>query len=166
MPNATTAYIGLGGNLDNPLELLRSARQAIGAVAEIREIACSSYYRSAPMGPEGQPDYVNAVLAVETRLSPHELLEALQTIELSHGRVRTGLRWGPRTLDLDIVLYGDLQIQDEALTVPHVGLAEREFVLYPLAEIAPADLSIPGKGRLSDLLAACPLRGLEKIAHD
>ena len=165
-PEATTAYIGLGGNLDNPLELLRSARKAIVAVMGIREIACSSYYRSAPLGLAGQSDYVNAVMAVETTLPPHELLKALQAIELSHGRVRTGLRWGPRTLDLDILLYGEEQIHDETLTVPHAGIAEREFVLYPLAEIAPVALHIPGKGDLSGLLAACPLRGLERIAHD
>jgi len=165
-PKVTTAYIGLGGNLDNPLELLRSARKAITAVKGIHETACSSYYRSTPMGPDGQPDYVNAVMAVETTLSPHDLLKALQAIELSHGRVRTGLRWGPRTLDLDILLYGEQQIRDEALTIPHAGIAEREFVLYPLAEIAPVALHIPGKGNLSELLAACPLRGLERIADD
>jgi len=165
-PDAITAYIGLGGNLDNPLALLRSARAAIRAVPGVRETAFSSYYRSAPMGPAGQPDYVNAVMAVQTGLSPHALLKALQAIEQSHGRVRTGLRWGPRTLDLDILLYGDEQIRDELLTVPHAGIAEREFVLYPLAEIAPLHLTIPGHGGLADLLAACPRRGLEEIAHD
>jgi 2-amino-4-hydroxy-6-hydroxymethyldihydropteridine diphosphokinase len=159
------AYIGLGGNLNNPLELLRSARAAINSVQGIREIACSSFYRSAPMGPPGQPDYVNAVMAVETSLPPHDLLKALQSIELSHGRVRTGQRWGPRTLDLDILLYGDEQIADALLTVPHSGVAQREFVLYPLAEIAPASLDIPGKGKLGELAAACPRRGLEIIGH-
>ena len=117
------------------------------------------------MGPPGQPDYVNAVMALETALPPHDLLKALQQIEQSHGRVRTGLRWGPRTLDLDILLYGGEQIRDAVLTVPHAGLALREFVLYPLAEIAPPGLDIPGLGRLDALLAACPLRGLEKIEH-
>lgn len=165
-PDAAIAYIGLGGNLDNPLALLRSARKAIAALPGVSEQACSGYYRSAPMGPAGQPDYVNAVMAVETTLPPHELLKSLQAIEQSHGRVRTGLRWGPRTLDLDILLYGDGQTHDEALTIPHAGIAEREFVLYPLAEIAPAGLRIPGKGDLSALLAACPLRGLERIADD
>ncbi len=164
-PNPTIAYIGLGGNLDDSQALLASARIAIAAVPGIRETAFSSFYRSAPMGPADQPDYVNAVMAVETSLPPHDLLKALQKIELSHGRVRTGLRWGPRTLDLDILLYGDGQIQDEVLTVPHVGIAEREFVLYPLAEIAPPDLAIPGKGRLKKLVAACPRRGMETIVH-
>lgn len=162
---AVTVYIGLGGNLDNSLELLGSARKAIAALAGVRAAACSSFYRSRPMGAADQPDYVNAVMAVETSLAPRELLDALHAIELSHGRVRTGLRWESRTLDLDILLYGDGQFQDETLTVPHAGIAEREFVLYPLAEIAPANLSIPGKGRLSDLVAACPRRGLERIDH-
>lgn len=164
MPEVT-AYIGLGGNLADTLGLLRSARVAIAAVDGIRETAFSSFYRSAPMGPADQPDYVNAVMAVATTLPPHALLQALQAIELSHGRVRTGLRWGPRTLDLDILLYGDGQIADATLTVPHPGIAEREFVLYPLAEIAPSELPIPGKGVLSDLVAACPRRGLEVITH-
>ena len=160
-----TAYIGLGGNLGDALALLASARRAVAAAPGVRELACSSFYRSAPMGPPGQPDYVNAVMALETALPPHDLLKALQQIEQSHGRVRTGLRWGPRTLDLDILLYGGEQIRDAVLTVPHAGLALREFVLYPLAEIAPPGLDIPGLGRLDALLAACPLRGLEKIEH-
>lgn len=159
-----TAYIGLGGNLDGALQKLKSARAAINALAGVRESAHSSYYRSQPLGPADQPDYVNAVMAVETVLEPHELLRALQAIEQSHGRVRTGERWGPRTLDLDILLYGDEQIADERLTVPHVGLGEREFVLYPLSEIAP-DLSVPGLGRLAALVEACPRRGLEAITH-
>jgi 2-amino-4-hydroxy-6-hydroxymethyldihydropteridine diphosphokinase len=169
MPNTehmTAAYIGLGGNLADSRALLASARRAIAALDRVRETAFSSFYRSAPMGPPDQPDYVNAVMAVETALPPHDLLKTLQQIELTHGRVRTGLRWGPRTLDLDLLLYGDLQIRDDMLTVPHVGIAEREFVLYPLAEIAPPDLDIPGQGKLGDLVSACPLRGLEKIDHD
>ncbi|MFM8331021.1 MAG: 2-amino-4-hydroxy-6-hydroxymethyldihydropteridine diphosphokinase, partial [Candidatus Methylumidiphilus sp.] len=110
-----------------------------------------------------QPDYVNAVLAVATTLPQHALLAALQAIENTLGRVR-GLRWGPRTVDLDILLYGDLRIADARLTVPHPSLAEREFVLYPLADIAPPDLPIPGQANLSALLAACPRRGLEEMS--
>jgi 2-amino-4-hydroxy-6-hydroxymethyldihydropteridine diphosphokinase len=160
-----TVYIGLGSNLDDSQSLLASARQAIADLVGVREIAFSSLYRSAPLGPVDQPDYVNAVMAVETSLAPQDLLAALHRIERSHGRVRTGLRWGPRTLDLDILLYGDEQLQGDALTVPHPGLAEREFVLYPMAEIAPPDLPIPGKGSLADLVIACPRRGLEVIHH-
>lgn len=160
-----TAYIGLGSNMQNPAEQLRSARLAIQALEGCAEIAFSSLYRSSPMGPSDQPDYVNAVMAVATSIPPRALLEAMQAIELSHGRVRTGLRWGPRTLDLDLLLYGQEQIADADLIVPHAGIAEREFVLYPLAEIAPSDLTIPGKGALSTLVAACPRRGLEVIGH-
>ena len=160
------AYLGLGGNLDNPLDLLASARKAIAAVPGIREIAFSSFYASKPMGPADQPDFINAVMAVETTLPPHGLLRALLMIELSHGRVRTGQRWGPRILDLDILLYGNGKFADESLTIPHTGIADREFVLYPLAEIAQPNLEIPGMGLLCDLVAACPLRGLEVIGHD
>ena len=113
------------------------------------------------MGPQDQPDYVNAVMAVATDLSPIELLRALQVIENSHGRVR-GERWGSRTLDLDILLYGDQIIALPDLTVPHIGLTERAFVLYPLYEIAP-QLIIPNKGRLVDLLKNCPLAGLTRL---
>lgn len=162
----TLAWIGLGGNLNDALALLASARESIAAMPGIRELAFSSFYRSKPMGPADQPDFVNAVMAIETTLPPHDLLKGMQMIELSHGRVRTGQRWGPRTLDLDVLVYGQAQIADEWLTVPHAGIAEREFVLYPLAEIAPPNLAIPGMGVLSDLVAACPRRGLELISHE
>ena len=159
----TTAYIGLGGNLGDPLKQLASARKEINAVPMLSELAFSSYYRSKPLGPADQPDYINAVMAVETGLAPHDLLRHLQQIELTHGRVRSGLRWGSRSLDLDILLYGKEQIADEWLTLPHPGIAQREFVLYPLAQIAPEDLLIPGKGALVELVKACPRRGLEVI---
>jgi 2-amino-4-hydroxy-6-hydroxymethyldihydropteridine diphosphokinase len=158
------AYIGLGGNLDDPMERIRSARQAIGAIEGVRETAFSSLYRSAPMGPADQPDYVNAVMAIETWLFPLELLDRLQAIETAFGRVRIGERWGPRTLDLDILLYGRETIASERLTVPHPGLAQREFVLYPLQEIAP-HLEIPGLGPLDNLVRHCPRRGLAVIEH-
>ncbi|QXP87105.1 2-amino-4-hydroxy-6-hydroxymethyldihydropteridine diphosphokinase [Methylococcus capsulatus] len=165
MSGESKAYIGLGGNLGNAAETVRTARRAIGAVPGVRELAFSSLYRSAPMGPSGQPDYVNAVMAVATSLAPQALLHALQRIERIHGRVRTGERWGPRTLDLDLLLYDDLVLDTETLRLPHPGIAEREFVLYPLAEIAP-DLDIPDRGPLRELVRNCPLRGLSVIAHD
>lgn len=159
------AYIGLGSNLGNPVQQLRSARDAISTLPGTRQIACSRFYRSVPMGPTDQPDYVNAVMAICTSLEPMALLKALQGIEAQHGRVRTGLRWGPRTLDLDVLLYGDRRIAVDNLTVPHPGMGTREFVLYPLAEIAPADLEIPGMGSLAELVKSCPRRGLEVIDH-
>jgi 2-amino-4-hydroxy-6-hydroxymethyldihydropteridine diphosphokinase len=161
-PEPVAAYLGLGGNLGDPAELLRSARRAVGAIPGVRETAFSNLYRSAPLGPAGQPDYVNAAMAVATALAPLDLLRALQAVEAAFGRVRTGPRWGPRTLDLDILLYGQEAFDSAPLTLPHPGLAEREFVLYPLLEIAPG-LEVPGLGRLADLARRCPLRGLTKI---
>jgi len=157
-----TAYIGLGSNLASPVTQINSARNAISAAAGIKEQAFSSLFHSSPMGPQDQPDYVNAVMAVETDLSPTDLLHCLQRIEQAQGRVRKGQRWGARTLDLDILIYGDQLIELPELTVPHSGIAERSFVLYPLYEIAP-QLIIPGKGNIADLIANCPLAGLKRL---
>jgi 2-amino-4-hydroxy-6-hydroxymethyldihydropteridine diphosphokinase len=159
---AVIAYIGLGSNLADPVAQINKARAACGALAGVKEAAFSGLYRSPPMGPKDQPDYVNAVMAVATDLSPIELLHALQGIERKQGRVRTGERWGARTLDLDLLIYGDRRIEQTDLTVPHPGIADRAFVLYPLYEIAP-DLVVPGKGPLVNLIASCPLDGLKRI---
>ncbi|CAL1240294.1 2-amino-4-hydroxy-6-hydroxymethyldihydropteridine diphosphokinase [Candidatus Methylocalor cossyra] len=159
-----TAYLGLGANLGQPEATVRAARRAVGALPEVRETAFSSLYRSAPLGPPDQPDYVNAVMAVVTRRAPLDLLDALQAVEAAFGRVRDGVRWGPRSLDLDLLLYGREIIAEARLTVPHPGLSEREFVLYPLYEIAP-DLDIPGLGPLVELVRRCPRRGLTVIGE-
>ena len=159
------AYIGLGGNLDRPAARIQAARAAIHAIVGVGEAGFSSLYQSAPMGPRDQPDYVIAVMAVDTLLAPLDLLDKLQAIETAAGRVRQGERWGPRTLDLDLLLFGDCILRSERLTVPHPGLAEREFVLYPLREIAPK-LLIPGQGWLADLCEACPVRGLRVLGDD
>jgi len=143
------AYIGLGSNLDQP------ERQVLEAMAELEQLpdTCqvkkSSLYRSAPVGPQDQPDFINAVVQLETELSAQSLLEQLQQLEHKHGRVRTQ-HWGPRTLDLDLLLYGNMIIKTEKLTVPHPHMAARSFVLYPLLEIAP-ELAIPELGRVSEL---------------
>ena len=158
-------YIGLGGNLERPVDHIRSARDAIAALPLVHETCFSSLYRSAPMGPQDQPDYVNAVMGVDTTLEPLALLDQMQVIETAHGRVRLGERWGPRTLDLDILVFGDQEIHTPRLQVPHPGMAEREFVLYPLMEIAP-DLVLPGLGLLSNLVDACPRRGLMVMADE
>ncbi len=159
----TVAYLGLGSNLDTPIEQLRDARMAICAINGIEEIAFSSLYRSPPMGSQNQPDYVNAVMAIKTNLPPLILLSTLQHIENEQGRVRTE-RWGARTLDLDILLFGDQILDFPNLIVPHYGMTERAFVLYPLFEIAP-DLMIPKHGTLAELVARCPLDGLERLAN-
>jgi 2-amino-4-hydroxy-6-hydroxymethyldihydropteridine diphosphokinase len=158
-----TAYIGLGSNLADPAEQVRSARADCAAIPGVRELAFSSLYRSPPMGPKDQPDYVNAVMAVSTDLAALALLRHLQRIEQAHGRVRTGVRWTARTLDLDLLMHGDHRIETAELTVPHPGLSQRAFVLYPLFEIAP-ELVIPGLGRIADLIVNCPRDGLERIA--
>jgi 2-amino-4-hydroxy-6-hydroxymethyldihydropteridine diphosphokinase len=156
------AYIGLGSNLTKPVEQIKSARAAIASIERVQEIAFSSLYHSLPMGPQDQPDYVNAVMGVATDLSPMDLLRCLQNIENEHGRIRDGERWGARTLDLDILIYGGQEIDLADLTVPHKGLVERSFVLYPLFEIDP-QLVVPGKGPIADLVAKCPLSGLRRL---
>ena len=139
-----SAFIGLGANLGEPAATVQSALGDLGRIPATRLLRHSRLYRSRAVGPP-QPDYVNAVAQVETTLPPHELLDALLGIEASHGRVRDGQRWGPRTLDLDLLIYADLQLSDARLTLPHPELARRNFVLAPLVEIAP-DVLIPGQG--------------------
>jgi len=160
--NLHLIYIGIGSNLEQPVNQVKKARIAINRLEKVQEVAFSSLYRSSPMGPKRQPDYINAVMAMNTSLIPIALLRCLQQIENQQGRVRKGQRWTARTLDLDILLYGDQQIDIPDLQVPHYGIADRAFVLYPLNEIAP-ELDIPGFGHISDLIAKTPLDGLEKI---
>ena len=155
-------YIGLGSNLATPLEQLRSALAALAALPHTHLIAQSSFYSSDPLGPADQPRYVNAVAALDTELSPLALLEALQTIELEQGRTRKAERWGPRTLDLDILLFGERLLDEPRLTVPHYHMHARAFVLYPLAEIAP-QLRLPDGRTLTALLSDCPFVGLERL---
>ncbi|WP_455385469.1 2-amino-4-hydroxy-6-hydroxymethyldihydropteridine diphosphokinase [Acidihalobacter prosperus] len=161
MSEAVQAYVGLGSNLEQPEEQLLRALEELSRLPGTRLSASSGLYRNPPMGPVPQPDYVNAVAALETGLSPLELLDGLQAIEQAHGRVRIE-RWGPRTLDLDLLLYAERVIDEPRLQVPHPGLHERPFVLYPLAEIAPG-LIIPGRGSLAEWLAQCPSSGLARI---
>jgi len=158
-----SAFIGLGSNLNDPVSQINMARAAIGQIRSVQEVAFSSLYRSRPMGSSDQPDYINAVVEVETTLSAFELLKTLQDVENSQGRVRTGDRWGPRTLDLDILLYSQDIIHTSELTVPHYGLGERAFVVYPLAEIR-SGLIIPGIGPVGKLLETCSRGGLERLS--
>ncbi|MDG2958651.1 2-amino-4-hydroxy-6-hydroxymethyldihydropteridine diphosphokinase [Exercitatus varius] len=138
------AYIALGSNLNAPVEQLNTAVKAIAALPQTSVEKVSSYYGSKPMGPQDQPDYVNAVLQIQTELSPPALLDELQRIENEQGRVRLR-RWGERTLDLDILLYDNLKMQSERLTIPHYDMQNREFVIVPLAEIAPERILPDGK---------------------
>ena len=159
---AVTAYVGLGSNLDGPQDQVERAFVELGGLPATRCVATSRLYRSAPMGPAGQPDYINAVAKLETELASEALLLALQGIEKAHGRTRSGERWGPRTLDLDILLYADRCIDHPELQIPHPGIAERAFVLYPLHEVA-GDIDIPQHGPLTNLLKDCSPEGLEPL---
>ncbi|MEE8429575.1 MAG: 2-amino-4-hydroxy-6-hydroxymethyldihydropteridine diphosphokinase [Gammaproteobacteria bacterium] len=160
--NASRAYIGLGSNLNNPRQQIRRAFAALDSLTGCQLEAYSSLYQSKPMGPAQQPDYINAAAALETLCQPLELLEQLQAIERGQGRLRSGERWGPRTLDLDLLLYDDLQMDTEVLVIPHPGLHRRAFVLYPLAEIAP-DLNVPALASLQRLIEGCPIGNLRKL---
>lgn len=155
----TRVYLALGSNLEQPLRQVNSALAALDAVPHTRVVCCSAFYRSRPLGPQDQPDYLNAVVALDTTLAPEQLLDETQAIEQQHGRVRKENRWGPRTLDLDILLFGDATIQTARLTVPHYDMKHREFMLYPLAEIAP-DLRFPDGEALATRLKAVPRNGL------
>lgn len=158
----TPVYIGLGANLGSRRATLARAVQDIDRIPGVMLVAQSSIYESAPMGPQDQPDYLNAVVAVLTDLSPPALLKAMQDIERAHGRRRGGERWGPRSLDLDLLVYGSLQSEGHGLDIPHPGLVERNFVLYPLAEIAPR-LMVPGAGIAEELAGAVGSVGLIKL---
>jgi 2-amino-4-hydroxy-6-hydroxymethyldihydropteridine diphosphokinase len=155
-------YIGLGSNLALPEEQIQTACKSLASLPETEVIKCSSLYQSLPMGPQDQPDFVNAVALIETALSPESLLQQTQLIESQQGRIRKVNRWGPRTLDLDLLMYGEQQINNEYLSVPHPGMKQREFVLYPLFEIAP-ELILPCGEKLSDLILLCPINGLKKM---
>jgi 2-amino-4-hydroxy-6-hydroxymethyldihydropteridine diphosphokinase len=161
-PGRVRAYVGLGSNLGDPLAQVLSACEALARLPRSRWLGRSSLYRSRPLGDADQPDYVNAVAAIDTALGAEDLLGALQDIEAAHGRARGGERWASRTLDLDLLLYGRERIRTGRLTVPHPGIAGREFVLHPLCELDP-DVVVPGLGPLRERAGECALRGLRRI---
>lgn len=157
-----SVYVGLGSNLNDPEAQLRQAITALAQLPETRLKTLSAIYRSHPVGPQQQPDFLNAVAHLDTRLKPEPLLDRLQQIEAQQQRVRT-LHWGPRTIDLDILLYDDLEIVTDRLVVPHPYLQERNFVLVPLLDICP-DLILPGGTSLTDLATAAGNAGLHYFA--
>lgn len=146
------AYVGIGSNLDDPESRVRRAFAALQQLPYSGYARCSPLYRSAPMGPSDQPDFVNAVAAVLTKLEARDLLRELQAIEEAQGRQRSAPHWGPRVLDLDLLVMGGLVIEEPGLTLPHPGIAERNFVLFPLADLA-AGLLVPGRGSVQKLAA-------------
>lgn len=147
-------YVGLGSNLEDPTAQLARAVAELASLPNTTLQAQSPFYASRPVGPQDQPDFVNGAVQLATDLPPHQLLDHLQAIEQAHGRERLR-HWGPRTLDLDLLLYGNDSIHDERLTVPHVELANRDFVLQPLLDLNP-ELTLPDGRRIETLRQACP----------
>jgi len=162
-----TCYIGLGANLGAAALTLRAAAAALDDLPQTRLVALSSLYRTPAWGNPDQPDFTNAAAAIETTLEPLDLLAALMQIERAHGRTRStdgSDRWGPRTLDLDILLYGGIRLDLPGLTIPHPHLHRRAFVLVPLLELAP-DIDIPGLGPARNALELLPDAGIQKISR-
>jgi len=159
-----TAWVGLGANLGEPAQQIEQALQQLDALPSTRLLCRSSLYRSAPMGPSDQPDYLNAVAGLNTTLSPDQLLSALLDTEQALGRRRAGRRWGPRVIDLDLLAYGDEQRESEFLRLPHPGIAQRAFVLQPWQELAP-DFQVPGQGTVAELHAALESQDVEIVSE-
>jgi len=157
------AYVALGSNLDDPPVQVERAMAALAALPDSRLVLRSSLYRTRPFGPVEQPDFVNAAAGLLTRLEPAELLAQLKILEAQLGRARPALRWGPRRIDLDLLVHGGSRIAEPGLEVPHPGIPERAFVLVPLAEFAP-DLVVPGLGRVQELLARLDSSDLQRLA--
>lgn len=157
------AYVGLGSNLQDPVAQLDRALPALGGLPRTRLVVVSAYYRNPPFGPVPQPDFVNAVAGLLTQLPPGELLGLLKAIERRHGREPgSGPRWGPRVLDLDLLAQGSQRLSQPALELPHPGIAERNFVLFPLLEIAPG-LVVPGLGPVRELARRVASQGLQRL---
>lgn len=163
IPQPTRAFVGLGGNIGDVETTLTEAMWAIDSLPQTSVRSQSKLYRSPPWGFTEQPEFLNAVVEIQTRLAPRVLLNFLLDVETRFGRDRsTGEKWGPRELDLDLLVFGEEVIDEPGMHLPHPHLHERAFVLLPLAEIAPK-LEIPGMGRVSDLLAAIEATGIEAI---
>ncbi len=160
--SSVSAWIGLGGNLGNPATALQDALDGLARIFGVDLAAVSSVYQSAPVGLSAQPDFLNAVARIDTLLEPVELLEQLLRIETEQGRVRLGDRFGPRLIDLDLLLYNETVLQTEGLTLPHPRMLERRFVLEPLAELE-GDMGLAGGRRLCDCLGACSDQRLDKV---
>jgi 2-amino-4-hydroxy-6-hydroxymethyldihydropteridine diphosphokinase len=152
-------YVALGSNLDDPAAQIERAFVALSELRDCKLIARSRRYRTQPLGPQDQPEFVNAAAGLLTTLAPRELLIELKSIERALGRDVPVVRWGPRRIDLDLLVHADAQISESDLVVPHRGLPQRNFVLYPLCDIAP-DLHVPGHGRVRQLAARVGAAGL------
>jgi 2-amino-4-hydroxy-6-hydroxymethyldihydropteridine diphosphokinase len=156
------AYVAIGSNLDDPPAQVCTALESLSRLPGCRLIAQSRLYRTRPLGPQDQPEFVNAAAGLLTKLGPRDLFDALKGIEAAQGRAHPVVRWGPRRIDLDLLLHADARIDDPDLKIPHHGLTERNFVLYPLRDIAP-DLLVHGHGRIRELAARAGSDGLALI---
>jgi len=157
------AYIGIGSNLADPREQVLRGMDRIASIGKLSLVLRSTLYGSRPLGPSDQPDFVNAAVGVLTQLAPAELLRELRAIERAAGRAEARKRWGPRILDLDLLVHDRTRSAGPELVLPHPGIVERNFVLYPLAEIAP-DLEVPGLGRVADLKARVSAEAIWTVA--
>lgn len=162
--NTNIVYIGLGSNIEQPYLQVKNAIIALDKLPVITVIRDSGYFKSKPMGPEDQPDYVNAVVEIETSMDATELLKQCQLIEQQQGRIKLR-HWGERTIDLDILLYADKQIKTDVLTVPHPGICQRDFVFMPLLKLNP-DIKVPGTGLLNDIVKIAEKPAVEKYKTD
>jgi 2-amino-4-hydroxy-6-hydroxymethyldihydropteridine diphosphokinase len=157
------AYVALGSNLSDPRRQVEAAFTALAALPDARLIARSGLWRSRPMGPQDQPEFVNAVAGLLTTAGPREFLHQLRELERRLGKTEPAVRWGPRVIDLDLLVFGDLSVDEPGLVLPHPGLHQRNFVLYPLSEIA-AELQVPGLARVSRLRERVSAAGIERLA--
>ena len=157
------AYVALGSNLDRPVDQVERAFAALASLPQSRLVARSGLYRTQPLGPQDQPEFINAAAGLLTQLAPLELLHELKALEQAMGRGKPIVRWGPRVIDFDLSVFGSQRIDTEALTVPHPGVPVRNFVLYPLLDIAP-ELEVPGHGRIRELAARVSAQGLTALA--
>lgn len=157
------AYVALGSNLSDPRRQVENAFDALAALPDARLVVRSSLWRSAPLGPQDQPEFMNAVAGLVTTREPREFLASLQAVERRLGKTEPAVRWGPRVIDLDLVAFADLQVDEPGLTLPHPGLHRRNFVLYPLSEIA-AELWVPGLARVCRLRDRVSPAGIERLA--
>jgi 2-amino-4-hydroxy-6-hydroxymethyldihydropteridine diphosphokinase len=157
------AYVAVGANLDDPLARVRQSFAHLSAIRATRLVATSRLYRTTPLGPQDQPDFINAAVGLLTQLSATELLAELKTLERSLGRATPVVRWGPRHIDFDLLVFGGERLTSDSLTVPHPGVPTRNFVLYPLLDIAP-ELFVPGHGRVRELASRVSAAGLAALA--
>ena len=160
--NTKDLYVGIGGNLNNPIEQVKKAIHAISKLDKFNNIKTSNFYESAPMGPSNQDNYINCVVMFKCGESPEDILLLIKDIESSMGRKKGAIRWSERIIDLDIIMYGDIPYKSDVLSIPHINACERAFVLLPIMDISP-DIYIPTQGYAKDLIRECLYSDIKQI---